>query len=419
MNVAFKVVRWLARWSSVFLVLAAAVYVLVYKPYDNGPPIRSDGTGYHIWTYAIIKGDLTCSWYEGDPKEVARIPIDPERHRFACKFPPGVALLRLPLMVFVTDPAHNGLPYSKGEHWVCLITGALALVVLAGLTLDACYQFGASPVWANVTVLLLTFGGGVFHYGTYDAAFSHVYTATLAAGLVWLAARAVGTGRRLPIVPVVACVAGLFLTRTTNGLLIGFWGLGCFLLAGELARRSEHFRTRAAGGAVIGLAVGLAVTLALNYAMFGRVTLHTYTGESFKWDEPNMLNVLGGAKFGVFRMFPVLAIPVLAGLMARGTRLAVLWLVAVYAAYTVLYGHWWTWHLACGFGHRGFVDLVPFAAPVMAVALSRLPRYLSVPVLALAVAVVGYTMIQMYQYWNNRGYLTLAEIGELLKGLEL
>jgi hypothetical protein len=403
----------LARWSSVFVVLLTVTYVTVYKQYENGPPIRSDGSGYHIWNYAFIKGDLSCSWYDGDPQEVALIEIDPEHHRFACKFPPGLALLRLPVMVFVTDPANNGLPYSKGEHWACLIFGALVLVVTVGLLLDACYQLGATPVWANLTVLLLTFGTGLFHYATYDAAFSHAYSAAFAAALVWLAARALGTGQRLPLAAVVLCAAELFLLRTTNALLLGFWGLGGILISSELARRSPHFRLRVALGASLGLALGLAITLSLNYMMFDRIILHTYTNEHFTWDNPNMLKVLGGERHGAFRLYPVLAIPILAGLLARGTRLAAVWLLAVYAAYTVLYGHWWTWHLACGFGHRGFVDLVPFAFPVMAVAFSRMPRYLSIPLAILAIAAAYYTSIQMYQYWLGEPYIPLAEMFEL------
>ena len=44
---------------------------------DYWPPIRSDGCGYHIWTYAILKGDLSFSWYEGEPSDVALHQPDP------------------------------------------------------------------------------------------------------------------------------------------------------------------------------------------------------------------------------------------------------------------------------------------------------------------------------------------------------
>ena len=223
----FTPLRWFARWSSVLLTGFAAVYVSVEKQYDNSPPIRSDGCGYHFWTYAILKWDASFSWYEGIPADVALHQPDPGVRRFASKYPPGVALMRLPAMVFVVDPERRGLPYSSGEHWACLLVSAVALIATAAFGLDTCYRLGVSPIWANASVFLLMFGTGLFHYGTYDAAFSHVYSAMLVAALVWTAARAVHLQRPLPFIPVVALAAGLFLVRTTNGLLVGFWVLAC------------------------------------------------------------------------------------------------------------------------------------------------------------------------------------------------
>jgi hypothetical protein len=404
------VLRWCGRWSSVILIAAAAAYVTADKPYDNSPPIRSDGCGYHIWHYAILKGDPTFSWYEGVPADTALHQPDPAAWRFASKYPPGVALIRLPAMVFVADPARNGLPYSPGEDWACLGVAALALVVVAAFGLDTCYRLGVGPFWANASLLLLMFGTGLFHYGTYDASFSHVYSALLVAPLVWLAVRAVQLGRPLPVWPVAALAAGLFLVRTTNVLMLGLWVLGCVVSSFGAGRRSPGLRVRAVGAAAAGFGVALAATLAVNYEMFGRLTLNTYPGEKFHWDDPHMLLVLGGERHGLFRLYPVLGVAILGGLAASRTRLATVGLVLLIGAYTVLYGHWWTWHLACGFGHRGFVDLVPFALPVLAAALGSLPRWLSWPFTLLGCLAAAYTVVQMLQYWRNHPYIPLAEL---------
>ena len=55
------------RWASILIVAAVLLPVTVFQPYRNGPAIRSDGAGYHIWTYALLKGDLAFTWFEGDP----------------------------------------------------------------------------------------------------------------------------------------------------------------------------------------------------------------------------------------------------------------------------------------------------------------------------------------------------------------
>lgn len=410
MRSLLAIVRWLGRWCSVWMIALAAAGVTAYKPYDNGPPIRSDGAGYHIWTYAFLKEDVTFSWYEGIPADVALNQPDPSAWRFASKYPPGVALIRFPVMAFLADPHRNGLPYSKDEHWACLICAALALVATAALGLATCYRLGVGPVWANVSVLLMTFGTGLFHYGTYDASFSHVYSALLIATLIWLAARAIDRGRPLPILPVVVLSAGLFLVRTTNILLVGFFCLGCLVWSWRHPNRSPGLRMRALAATSVGIAIAIGITLTLNYTMFGKLTFNTYPTEKFNWNDGMMLHVLSAERHGVFRIYPILGVAVIAGLLTRRSRLMTGGLVFAIATYTVLYGHWWEWKLGNGFGHRGFVDLVPFAIPVFAVTLAALPRWFS-PVIVLAgCAAVAYALVQMWQYWHSREFVPLAEL---------
>lgn len=156
----------------------------------------------------------------------------------------------------------------------------------------------------------------------------------------------------------------------------------------------------------MGVALGLVVTLAVNREMFGRFTFYTYPGEEFHRNDPHVLLVLGGGKHGLFRYYPVMAVALLAPLVARGTRLAALGLLGVVAAYVVLYGHWWSWHLGDGFGHRGFLEAVPFAVPVLAKALSSMSRRVAITFTVLGAAATIYTIVQTCLYWGGRSQLT-------------
>lgn len=392
---------WCWRWSAALVVALAATAVTVYPPYANWPPIRSDGSGYHIWTYALLKGDLSFAWFQGDRTEVALHQPDPAVTRYTCKYPPGVAILRLPVMAWAADPARNGPPFSPAEHWACLALGALTLVATAALCLDACYRLGASPLWANLSILVLTFGTGLFHYGTYDGGYSHVYSAALAAGLMWLTVRAISLQHPLPVWPIVAFVALLLLVRTTNVVLIGSWACACAVW-GSAASRSPGFRHRSAGAATVGVFLGVVATLGVNYEMFGRLTFHTYPGEEFHWNEPHLLAVLFGEDQGLLTSYPVLGLSVVITLLAGRTRRAALGFLLVLAGYTVLYGHWWTWHLGCGFGHRGFVEAVPFAIPILSLALTVLPRKIAIGFGGVALIAAGFTLVQMCTYWGSR-----------------
>lgn len=386
------------------MVTLVVTAVTVYPPYANWPPIRADGAGYHIWNYALLKGDPSFSWFQGEPSEVALHQPDAAVQRYTCKYPLGVALLRLPVMAFVTDADRCGLPYSPAEHWACLALGALALVATVLLGLDTCYRLRAPPLWGNVSVLLLTFGTGLFHYSTYDGGYSHVYSTVLVAGLVWLAVRAVELGQLLPVFPVVLLVANLFLVRTTNVVLIGSWAMACALYAISAASRSPNFLLRATGAAAIGLFLGLAVTLAVNSQMFGRLTFDTYPGEEFHWNDPRHLLVLFGKEQGLLCSYPVIGLAVLAALITRPTRIAALGVLLVIAAYTVLYGYWWNWHLGCGFGHRGFVEVVPLLVPVLAKSLAAVSRRGAIAFIVPALVATGYTLVEMCFYWGARSY---------------
>ena len=152
------------------------------------------------------------------------------------------------------------------------------------------------------------------------------------------------------------------------------------------------------------------MTVALNYEGFGKLTLHTYPGEKFVWDDPKMLLVLSGERHGVFRVYPILGVTFLAGVLSARSRNAALGLAVVLATYTVLYGYWWTWQLACGFGHRGFVEVVPFAVPVLALALNSMPRLVGGLIALVGCAAVAYTVIQMWQYWQNRPFIPFPEL---------
>ena len=255
------------------------------------------------------------------------------------------------------------------------------------------------------------FGTGLFHYGTYDASYSHVYSAALVAALIWLAVRSRSiVSRPLPFFPVVALAAGLFLVRTTNILLVGFWVLAVWC-GPERARQIRRLGIRALAAATIGFPIGIGLTLVLNYEMFGTLTLHTYPGEGFVWDDPKMLLVMIDEQYGVFRSYPILGVTVLAGLMARRapalSRRAGSRARRVYRRFTATGGRG-TW--SSGFGHRGFVEVVPLAIPVLALALSSLPRCCRKGRRGPGRRRMTYTVVQMWQYWHNRPFAPLPEL---------
>jgi len=56
----------------------------------------------------------------------------------------------------------------------------------------------------------------------------------------------------------------------------------------------------------------------------------------------------------------------------RRTRLAAAAFTLLILTYATLYGFWWSWKLGAGFGHRGFVELMPVAGVLFVAALATM-----------------------------------------------
>jgi hypothetical protein len=285
---------------------------------------------------------------------------------------------------------------------MCLVASALALLGVAGLSLRVCERLGVSPPVRHAAVLLVTFGSGLFHYGTYDAAFSHIYSALGAAVLLWIAVAAVqDRAGRLPLLLTPFVVAVLLLVRNTNVVTVALWSLGLFVWGWRHGVRPVNCWIR--NGAIVALGVGLGagVQLFLNYNAFGRFQLSSYGSETFDFTRFMLPEVLFSFNRGLFVYYPIVGVALVAGLAVRRTRMLATGVALVVLAYGTLYGFWWTWELGSGFGHRGFVDMLPLVIPVLALALDRLCDRNRQVVFSAGCVAATVTMLVMVAYWRG------------------
>jgi hypothetical protein len=402
--------RFVGRWLAAVVLVPVLWAVTVHPPYSNSPPIRSDGLGYHAWTRAFVQRDFTfCKWPELRPTGTITAVVD---GHCVEKYPYGLALLRLPVMGPLVDRSPGAPLVSHAEHRANQYLSALALLLVVGFATATLLLLGVEGVFAQAGILAVVFGTGLFHYSTYDASFTHVYSAALAAALLWLSVRAAVRGGRPP--PAVAVFVLAFLAvavRSTNVVLVlatvgavGGWsvlragGPGAWPQVGRAeAERLAWWVGPALAGAV---AATLAEGLYLLYAT-GRFNLSGYGQESFLFNRPMQRSVLLSYERGLFTWYPVVAVVLAVGLLVRRTRLAALGLSGLVVLYTGIYGFWASWYLGGGFGHRGFIDMAPLAMVLFGVALAALPR----PRRALALGAAGLcalaTLSLMAGYWQG------------------
>jgi hypothetical protein len=238
----------------------------------------------------------------------------------------------------------------------------------------------------------------LFHYGTYDASFTHVYSALFCALLITLAIREHRRGRAIPLSALFLSAFFLVTIRNTNVFLMtGLISAYAWRHRLLLTRRVWLRLASAAAG------VGSALALQLGYNYFSQRTfvVSSYGAETFLWDRPMQGAVLVSYERGLLCYQPLFGLAVLSGLAVRAARSWTWLLLGLIGAYVVLYGYWDSWMLGGGMGHRGFVELAPLVAVVLGVAWNRLhaaPLLLATILGSLCTLV---TLCVMIGYWNG------------------
>jgi hypothetical protein len=359
-----------------------------------------------MWIRAILERDLSfCKW--GQLSGMALSARDESRGVCRNMYPPGLALVQFPIMAPLVNLHTETPPISPAENSASLVCGAVVLALVCWLLLASSYLLGAPPWAANFAVLVFTFGTGLFQYGTCDSCFTHIYSALGISLLVWLWLGSKAKGRPAPPWAFALICFFLMALRNTNLIPILFLLPVCATpqyRTGESKPRGSGWRALPAGwpaglAALAGVALAISMQVAYNYYATRQFMFSTYGQATFHFDRPMQWPVLFSYERGLFTYYPVLAVGLAAGLWASRTRIATCWLLGLISVFVMMYGFWMSWSLAAGMGHRGFVELMPFAAVIFAAALPELAPRNRIPVMALGTVLAFVTLEIMCGYW--------------------
>ncbi len=398
--------RFLSRHHACLAVAAVAAFVSARPPYAApGAPIRSDCVGYHLWIREALSGRLSFCDYPVLRKLHAIAYENRERGVCLNKYPPGVALLRFPVMAPLIDLRPGAPIISDREYRASLWFSAGLLAIICFVSASCARRLGANAWATNVSILAVVFGTGLFHYGTFDGCFSHIHSAFVLTLLLWLLlGPTVGENRTRRrghafLLGLLAFVS--ILIRNTNVIAIAWMAaVGAWTLA-DAGESTSGFRLRRIVLPLLsGAAAAVALQVAYNSWVVGRLMLSSYT-ERFVWHRPMVLAILASYERGFFSYYPVAGVALAAAFGCGATRRAATALAGLLLAYAALYGFWWSWMLGGGFGHRGFVDVMPFLIPLFAVALGRLSASWRTVTLGASAVAVFVTLELMAGYWRR------------------
>ncbi len=393
----------LARWWAVVAFLVIGVLFSVNEPYTNSPPIRSDGLGYHAWTRALLDGNISfCPYVDLEP--VAALEPVSEIGRCANKYPPGLALLRFPFMAPFTA-TNGGELRSPAEDRINQVAALAAGAVGMATAIAVSVRLKAARWVANFAALAVMLGTNQFHYATYDSSFTHIYTSGLVGVLTLLVVRA-DTDRRplhtweaILTAIVVAFIVDIRMMLVAPLVAVGL-GLALLEVHSTSISRAWQRHRRLVIAATTGAAAALAQQLVYNRYIFGDWRISSYTGEEFIWSRLKQPDVLFSTHRGVFLWFPLVAVAIALGVFTRQKTIAVVLALAI-GTLTVIYGAWGSWDLAGGFGHRGFVEVMPLVAVALAVGLSRVDTRIRIAGYVISALCVAFSLGLMRAYWSS------------------
>jgi len=263
------------------------------------------------------------------------------------------------------------------------------------------------------TLVAITWGTNLFHYGTYDSIFSHAYSFFLIASLVALTERWWEEMPTWRVSMLLSSVSALIvLTRHTNVIflsIVPLYGVTSWASFMSNLRRLWDRRARIAGMTAIAI-----VCVSPQFLLYKRATGHwivsSYVNAGFTFTSPHLAEVLVGVQKGLFFWSPVLLLAVAGLFVGRGWPRALLFsTIVVMAIDTYLIASWWDWQFGGSYGHRGFTDSLALFAIFLAAFFSwtaERPR-VRAAVEIVASAAVFLSVVQMLQYWA--GIMPIAD----------
>jgi hypothetical protein len=223
---------------------------------------------------------------------------------------------------------------------------------------------------------------------------------------LWLGVKAGQTTRALPIWPLAVIGFFMVLLRSTNVLLLCACALLAFHALSPPATslrdpRRVSWVLRNVAPAALGAIAGEIVQIAYNAYASGHLTLSSYGAESFNLAAPRQIPILLSYERGLFTYYPWAAVALITAFFSRRVRPYAFALTGLVGAYVVLYGFWHVWCLGGGFGHRGFVELMPAFILCFGVAMTELRRAARFVALGAALLSTAVTVELLAGYWRR------------------
>lgn len=409
-----------------FLMLVSIVWVYHVKVL-NAPKVYSDGFGYYAYLPALLRGDFSFGFIEAEGWEHSLKLIEADGGPVN-KYPVGVAIMESPfffaahLLSLLRDTltgSATATGYSNLYQYMVLFGGVCYWVAGTILLYQLLTGFlGFSKRVSLITCVVITYGTNLFHYASYDACFSHIYSYFLfnlfLYYLCWYEERKKAGENKIWQTCIFGFLAGLiFMCRNTNILFVltyVFYGVTDWNTL--KARMVTILKPARAVPIILTGVITLFPQLFYWHAATGNWFLYSYGGEYFEWLAPQVGNFLFSVRKGLLFWSPILILALPGMVIAYKKKdnlhigLTVFLLLILYVS-----SAWWMWYYGGSFGQRVAVDFLCVFAILIARVFESLEKWrqqggrktmyktMAVAVYGLCGVCIVWNLISMRAYW--------------------
>lgn len=401
--------------SRIILLGTAVVLIVVgffrWQEVDESPLIMTDGQGYYAYlpatfiyqdySFGFVWG-INDTYYPGETaaKYVNNTPYGPINKYFV-----GTALMQSPFFLlshaYATFAGYKTdgytTPYQIGVGVAGVFYACLGLWFLFGFL----QRQGFSDLTASLTSVMVLFGSNLLFYAVYEPGMSHVYSFCTVSAILYFTTGYLDSKRTKSLLGASAALGLTALIRPTNAIVLfalpaltGSWSRFLIELKSLLANRKHVFLL-----VLVGFAIA-SIQPSIYFFQTGLPFVWPYGEEGFNFLKPEIANVLFSYRRGLFVYSPILLVALFGLILGiRKKPFRNVWLAIFLAVVTWIISSWWMWYYGGSFGHRAFVEYIPFLSLGLALFIQgSLGSRLKKVVLSLSIPICALTVFQTYQY---------------------
>ena len=335
------------------------------KIYTYNSQIWADKAGYYIYLPALFIYNF----------EIKKIPdnidiltgngfvINKIKNKIESKYPVGTAILESPF--FILAHTYELLTGGKADGFNKTYQNLIDICAVFYLSLGLFYLFlFLSQTFDQKTTLLSLFvlfsATNLYYYSICEGGFSHIYSFFLFSYLLFLLSKNKHEFSKSNWFKIIIVSSFIVLVRQIN---LVFLIISLFLfIPKKTLEKNLAFKDWAVSFLIFILV--LSPQIIYNFYLSGSPFFYSYQNEKFIYlFNPKIKEVLFAFENGwitnnPIHIFSLIGIGIYYKIQPK-ISVGIL-LIFIFCAY--LYASWWSYELGCAYGHRGFVDIYPFAA---------------------------------------------------------